>query len=228
MSTPRIPQLLRNPFPYCNRITIFILSLALGLLASCSQPKTEPVVELVTNKGTMTIQLHPDYAPKTVELFLQHVDAGFYNGTVFHRVIPEFMAQGGGFNENFERKEPLGTVVNESIGGLPNLVGTIAMARTSNPDSASSQFYINVVDNPNLDAREGRPGYTVFGIVIKGLEIAIEITKMPRGQHAGTGNRNAPNESVIISTAQRIKPARALEFEIPVPQFEATRAPEAP
>ncbi|HEY7772280.1 MAG TPA: peptidylprolyl isomerase [Marinagarivorans sp.] len=185
--------------------------------AGCSKGKTEPVVEFETTQGTLVIQLHPDYAPKTVDLFLKHVDAGFYNNTIFHRVIPDFMAQGGGFNEGFIRKDALGTVVNESVGGLPNVVGTIAMARTSDPDSASSQFYINVIDNPNLDARDGRPGYTVFGTVTQGVDVAKAITEIPRGKHSATGHRNAPNETVLITASKRLKPAPAMAFDLPAP-----------
>lgn len=204
-----------------SRATLLcVTALLVFASAGCSKPKTEPVVELETTKGNIVIQLHPDYAPKTVELFLKHVDAGFYNNTIFHRVIPEFMAQGGGFEEGFKRKEALGTVVNESIGGLPNVVGSIAMARTNDPDSASSQFYINVVDNPNLDARDGRPGYTVFGTVTQGVDVAKAITEIPRGKHIATGHRNAPNETVLITASKRLKPAPAMEFELPEPSPE--------
>lgn len=207
---------------------VAFIALTALLLCACTPSKTEPVVEFDTSQGKMIIQLHPDYAPKTVELFLKHVDAGFYDNTIFHRVIPEFMAQGGGFSEGFSRKEALGTVVNESIGGLPNIVGTIAMARTSNPDSASSQFYINVVDNPNLDAKDGRPGYTVFGTVIKGAEVAKAITQLPRGKHSATGHRNAPNDTVFIKASKRLKPAPAMVFETPIPTPTESAPQEAP
>lgn len=195
--------------------TLVLLAACLGL-SGCFGKK-EPVVAFETTHGEFLVQLHPDYAPKTVELFLKHVDSGFYDGVIFHRVIPEFMAQSGGFGETFERKEPLGTVVNESVGGLPNTKGSIAMARTSNPDSASSQFYINVVDNPNLNARDGRPGYTVFGTVIKGIEVPIAITELPRGKHIATGHRNAPNDIVKIIKAAQVKPRKALALATPKP-----------
>lgn len=199
-----------------NFVQIATLAIVGTLLMACGSKK-EPVVAFETNKGTFVVQLHPDYAPKTVDLFLKHVDAGFYNGVIFHRVIPQFMAQSGGFTENFERKEPLGTVVNESMGGLPNVKGSIAMARTNNPDSASSQFYINVVDNANLNAREGNPGYTVFGTVIEGIEVPVAITEMPRGKHIATGHRNAPNESVVIISAKQVKPRNAMKFDLTKP-----------
>lgn len=198
-------------------ISAFIAMVTALLLTGCFGKK-EPVVIFETNQGKFVVQLHPEYAPKTVDLFLKHVDSGFYDGVIFHRVIPEFMAQSGGFTENFERKEPLGTVVNESVDGLPNTKGSIAMARTSNPDSASSQFYINVVDNPNLNARDGRAGYTVFGTVIEGLAVPVAITELPRGKHIATGHRNAPNETVKILSAKQGKARRALEFDTPKPK----------
>ena len=182
------------------------------VVTGCEKPKTEPVVALETSLGTITLQLHPEQAPKTVALFLQHVDAGFYSNIIFHRVIPNFMAQTGGFKADFQRVEPLGTVVNESIRGLPNTVGSVAMARTSDPDSASSQFYINVVDNPSLNANGENPGYTVFGTVTQGLDIAIKITQLPRGAFASQGQRDAPNDTVTILAAKRLEPAKALVF----------------
>ncbi len=192
--------------------------LSLLLLGGCVTGPKEPVVLLSTTQGDITIQLHPEQAPKTVELFLKHVDAAFYTDVIFHRVIRNFMAQTGGFTEGFNRKEPLGTVVNESLEGLPNVKGSVAMARTQNPDSASSQFYINVVNNPNLDAKGQRAGYTVFGTVTSGLDIAIKITELPQGVHGRTGHRNAPNETVKILSAKRMKPAPALSFESSEPK----------
>lgn len=221
-------KLLQTTLQKTRLAVLGFVTLAALSLNACTQGKTEPVVEFETTQGKIVIQLHPDYAPKTVDLFLKHVDAGFYNNTLFHRVIPEFMAQGGGFKEDFSRKEALGTVVNESTGGLPNTLGTIAMARTSNPDSASSQFYINVVDNPNLDARDGRPGYTVFGTVTQGTDVAIAITQLPRGKHSATGQRNAPNETVLITASKRLKPAAAMIFETPIPTPAEAATEEAP
>lgn len=206
----------------------FLKPLTLGLalafmlltLIACSKSKTEPVVLFKTTQGDITIQLHPDYAPKTVELFLQHVDAGFYSDIIFHRVIPNFMAQTGGFKEGFARKEPLGKVVNESYDGLPNLKGSVAMARTNDPDSASSQFYINVADNLNLNSRNGRAGYTVFGTVTSGVEVAVNITELPRGNHIRTGHKDAPNDTVTILSASRAEPAAAIIFEQQPPKSQ--------
>lgn len=203
---------------------VALVALMSANLVACKKTKTEPVVEFITNQGTIVMQLHPDYAPQTVALFLKHVDAGFYDNIIFHRVIPNFMAQTGGFNEGFIRKEPLGTVVNESIGGLPNINGSVAMARTNDPDSASSQFYINVANNGNLNARDQQPGYTVFATVIEGQEVAPKITQLPQGQHANKGYRNAPNQSVIITSAKRIKPRAPLVFETPIPSATSKNA----
>lgn len=202
-------------------VTAF-LTLSSASLLACKKEPTEPVIELTTNQGTIVMQLHPSYAPKTVALFLKHVDAGFYNNIIFHRVIPNFMAQTGGFNDGFIRKEPLGTVVNESVGGLPNIKHSVAMARTSAPNSASSQFYINVANNTNLNARNGQPGYTVFGTVIEGQEVAPNITQLPQGQYASQGYRNAPNTSVIITSVKRIESRAPLVFDTPLPSAPAT------
>lgn len=202
-----------------HRTTLIACALlSLLLLGGCFKGPQEPVVLLSTSQGDITIQLHPEQAPKTVELFLKHVDEGFYTDIIFHRVIQNFMAQTGGFTEGFKRKEPLGKVVNESFDGLPNIKGSVAMARTQDPDSASSQFYINVVNNPNLNAKGQRAGYTVFGTVTSGLDIATKITELPQGTHGRIGYRNAPNETVKILSAKRIKSAAALNFESEKPK----------
>ena len=191
--------------------TLAVTALLL-ITTACAKTKTEPVVILDTDKGPITLQLHPDYAPKTVELFLKHVDEGFYSGVIFHRVIPNFMAQTGGYGEDFARLQPLGTVVNESYGGLPNITGSVAMARTSDPDSASSQFFINVVDNPALNAKGNEAGYTVFATVTQGLDVAKAITEVARGKYSANGHQDAPNETIHIKTASRGEPAKAIEF----------------
>jgi peptidyl-prolyl cis-trans isomerase A (cyclophilin A) len=211
--------------PYHSRIIKILSVAALIALTStsffgCNKAKTEPVVEFVTNQGTLVMQLHPDYAPKTVALFLKHVDAGFYNNIIFHRVIPNFMAQTGGFKEGFISREPLGNVVNESYNGLPNVDGSVAMARTNDPDSASSQFYINVADNPNLNERNGQPGYTVFATIIEGHDLVSNITNLPQGKYAPNGYRNAPNETVIITSARQVTPRAPLLFATPIPSAQ--------
>jgi cyclophilin family peptidyl-prolyl cis-trans isomerase len=210
-------SLLKKSLGIANKLAVTAMLLS---AVACAKTKTEPVVILDTDKGQITLQLHPDYAPKTVELFLKHVDEGFYKDVIFHRVIPNFMAQTGGYSEGFLRRVPLGTVVNESYGGLPNITGSVAMARTSDPDSASSQFFINVVDNPALNAQGESAGYTVFATVTQGLEVAKAITEAPRGEQVKYGHQDAPNETIRIKTASRGEPAKAMVFpeaEVPTP-----------
>lgn len=161
-----------------------------------------PEVELKTDLGTIRVALYADKAPATVENFLAYVDSGFYNGVIFHRVIPGFMAQTGGHTFDFQKKETREPVVNESDNGLSNERGTLAMARTSDPDSATSQFFINLVDNVRLDAKEDGPGYTVFGEVKAGMEVVEKIAAEPRGRYRSFPD--APNVPVRILTAKRI------------------------
>jgi peptidyl-prolyl cis-trans isomerase A (cyclophilin A)/peptidyl-prolyl cis-trans isomerase B (cyclophilin B) len=163
-----------------------------------------PQVELKTSMGTLVLELYPENAPLTVQNFVQYVKDGHYNGTIFHRVIPGFMIQGGGYNASFAEKPTRAPVKNEAGNGLRNATGMVAMARTADPHSATAQFFINVADNPMLDfrspTREGH-GYTVFGKVIKGMEVAQRIAKVPtgRGQPPHT---DVPVKPVIIETAR--------------------------
>lgn len=157
-------------------------------------------VEMKTNLGTMTIELAGDKAPATVENFLRYVKDGFYQGTIFHRVIPGFMIQGGGFTPDYAQKPTRDPVRNEANNGLRNVTGTIAMARTNNPHSATAQFFINVVDNGFLDhtAPTGRGwGYCVFGRVTKGMEVAQAIAELPTGA-AGPFPSDVPRKAVVI------------------------------
>lgn len=135
------------------------------------------VVIMETSKGNIEIELYPEKAPITVENFLKYVDNNFYSGLVFHRVISGFMIQGGGFNPDGTQKKTLPPIKLESNKGLSNLTGTIAMARTNNPDSATGQFFINTVDNLGLDYSPRDPGYAVFGKVISGMDVVYEIEK---------------------------------------------------
>lgn len=141
-----------------------------------------PQVELKTDLGTITIELFADKAPATVENFLQYCRDGFYNGTIFHRVIPGFVVQGGGLTFDYMKKETRDPVVNESDNGLLNLHGTLSMARTDKPDSATSQFFINLKDNTHLDPQGNKPGYAVFGRVIAGMEVVDKIVAEPQGR----------------------------------------------
>ena len=145
--------------------------------AGNSQPN--PQVVIVTNHGEITLRLFLDRAPITVENFLNYVDSGHYNGTIFHRVIPRFMIQGGGFSPSMAEKEVGPGIVNESKNKLHNVRGTIAMARTSDPDSATAQFFINQRTNLQLDWAPKKPGYTVFGEVTSGMEVVDFIASSP-------------------------------------------------
>jgi peptidyl-prolyl cis-trans isomerase A (cyclophilin A) len=165
---------------------------------------SNPQVILETSLGSITLELDPQQAPITVANFLGYVDSGFYDGTIFHRVIPGFMIQGGGFDEAMDEKKTGPSIKNEAGNGLSNRRGTIAMARTSVVDSATSQFFINSVDNFFLDHRNESTdgyGYCVFGHVIEGLEVVDRIAKVP------TGNlgyfQDVPQEPVIILSARR-------------------------
>ncbi|MFV8781856.1 peptidylprolyl isomerase [Microbulbifer sp. SA54] len=173
-----------------------VLSSALTAHAATNNPR----VELETDLGTIELVLYPDKAPKTVENFLAYVDSGFYDGTIFHRVIPGFMAQGGGYTFDFQEKTTREPVENESANGLSNARATIAMARTNDPDSATAQFFINLVDNSRLDGSTERPGYTVFGKVLLGMSVVQQIAAEPRGQHRAFPD--APNVPVRILKAR--------------------------
>lgn len=170
--------------------------------AKKEKKEANPIVEMQTTSGVIVIELFEKEAPITVANFLKYVDSGFFNGTIFHRVVPGFVIQGGGFTFDFQRKETLPPIKNESDNMLKNLKGTLSMARTPDVNSASSQFFINTQDNPNLDYRNKRHGYAVFGKVIKGFDVVQKIEKEPRGQHRA--NPEAPNFPVIIEKAKRI------------------------
>lgn len=158
-----------------------------------------PKVRMKTTLGDMVIELDRKHAPLTVENFLGYVREGFYDGTIFHRVIPGFMIQGGGFEPGMKMKTTRAPIRNEAGNGLKNLRGTIAMARTSVVESATCQFFINVKDNPFLDHRSETPqgfGYAVFGKVVAGMEVAEKIEKVPTG--ARGPHRDVPIEDVVI------------------------------
>ena len=185
--------------------------LALAFLVSSSVWAADPQVELTTSMGTIVIELRPENAPQTVENFLHYVKSGHYNGTIFHRVIPGFMIQGGGFNADMQEKPTSRPPIkNEAGNGLRNALGSISMARTADPHSATAQFFINVAENPGLDfrapTREGY-GYTPFGEVVKGMEVVQRIVKVP------TGNRpphaNVPLKPVVIERARVLDSAAA-------------------
>ncbi len=178
-----------------------------------STPKAEmpPIVEMHTNKGTIVIKLNQEKAPISVANFLAYVDAGFYNGLIFHRVIPNFMIQGGGFTPDLKKQPTQNPIKNEAKNGLKNLKGTIAMARTQVVDSATAQFFINLIDNDFLNHSPNSFGYAVFGEVIKGMDVVEAIAKAPterKGMH-----QNVPVEAVVIEKV--VRQVVAVEAEVP-------------
>ncbi|OGI63817.1 MAG: hypothetical protein A2W18_09075 [Candidatus Muproteobacteria bacterium RBG_16_60_9] len=168
---------------------------------------SNPKVRMTTNLGTIEVELDAKRAPKSTANFLSYVDKGFYNGTIFHRVIPGFMIQGGGFEAGMKQKPTDEPIMNEADNGLKNAGGTIAMARTSSPHSASAQFFINTVDNTNLNHSEKTVqgwGYAVFGKVTKGMDV---VKKIEAARTRTTGQfQNVPAKDVVIKKIERIKP----------------------
>ena len=165
----------------------------------------EPLVEVVTNHGTFVITLDPAHAPKSVENFLAYVDSEHYDGTIFHRVIPTFMVQGGGYDQQLEKKSTRVPVHNEADNGLKNTRGTVAMARTNDPHSATSQFFVNVADNAFLDhsAKDAHGwGYAVFGRVTEGLDVVDKIKAVKTGS-MGPFSKDAPLANVVMTQVRR-------------------------
>jgi cyclophilin family peptidyl-prolyl cis-trans isomerase len=187
-----------------------LLMLLLGLPGAAAIAADEvpahPYVEIVTTMGTIILELDGKQAPLTVGHFLQLVDDGFYDGVVFHRVIPGFMAQTGGHTPDLKLKEDARTIPNESGNGLSNVRGTVAMARTEDPHSANSQFFINVADNTRLDpakkALGGSWGYTVFGNVIQGMDIVDQIVNVATGPQASFA-KDVPVVPIVIKKMSR-------------------------
>jgi cyclophilin family peptidyl-prolyl cis-trans isomerase len=190
-----------------SRILIALFALLVSLHAGAADPQ----VEMKTSLGAIVIELYPDKAPLTVENFLQYVKDGHYDGTVFHRVIPGFMIQGGGFDPDFKQKPVRKPVRNEAANGLKNESGTIAMARTADPHSATAQFFINVADNVPLNFRFPTPegyGYTVFGKVVKGMDVVQRIVKVTTAPGPAP-HQDVPVKPVVIESARVVdtKPA---------------------
>ncbi len=165
----------------------------------------DPTVVVTTNHGSFVIALDPAKAPKSAANFLAYVDAKHYDGTLFHRVIPTFMVQGGGFDQQLEKKPVRAAIENEADNGLKNTRGTVAMARTNEPHSATSQWFVNVVDNKFLDhqAKDGAGwGYAVFGTVIEGMDVVDKIKAVKTGA-AGPFSKDAPITPVVIESVRR-------------------------
>lgn len=180
-----------------------LIAFALWLGLATPVYAVNPQVVLKTSAGCVTLELYPEAAPKTVENFLDYVLDDFYKGTIFHRVINRFVVQGGGYTPDFTRKDTRPSIMNEAINGMPNEPGTIAMARALDPNSATSQFYINLDSNKFLNYYPQFPhiaGYTVFGKVIKGLDVVKKIAAVPTGP-AGPFKSDVPIEPVIIEDA---------------------------
>ena len=179
-----------------------IVSVAWSGEPAPTEPSGHPTVEIVTSLGPLTIELWPGKSPQTVDNFLTLVDDGFFEGTIFHRVIPNFMIQAGGYDTALNYRDPPRTVANESANGMQNARWTIAMARHADPHSADSQFFINMNDNKHLDAEPGKPGYTVFGTLVAGREIAEDIELTDTGP---VGDKvSVPLEPIVIVSARRV------------------------
>ena len=187
-------------------LTFALLLLPLLAAFTVSAQGQNPQVVVKTSMGSFTIELYPDKAPQTVKNFLMYVDEGFYAGTIFHRVIDGFMIQGGGLDGTMTKKKTAAPVVNEAANGLKNAVGTVAMARTSEPNSATAQFFVNVKDNGFLDYRDSSPegiGYCVFGKVVQGMDVVERIKVVPTG--VKNGMSNVPTTPVVIESITRAK-----------------------
>lgn len=181
----------------CTTLTNAQGTLESEAITAAEKPgNTAVIVILHTNKGKMTLELYPDKAPVTVANFLAYAKSGFYNGTIFHRVMSNFMIQGGGMTKDMVEKPTGPAIVNESNNGLHNDRWSVAMARTDEPDSATSQFFINTRFNPRLDRIGGKPGYAVFGKLIEGMYVARAIGNSKT--HRRAGHQNVPLEPVII------------------------------
>jgi len=188
-----------------TRRALCICALGLASLAQTALAQEAPRVKFVTNAGEFIVEVYPDKAPKTVDNFLQYVRDKHYDGTIFHRVIGNFMIQGGGYDQRYIERRTRPPVEHEgrealAKGGPRNIIGTLAMARTNAPHSATSQFFINVVDNGFLDPTPQQPGYTVFGKVVSGMETVQKIRSVPTG-FGGPFPSDVPRTPIVIQSA---------------------------
>lgn len=194
------------------RLAGVLLALIMAPLASLAQSSDTPAaprVRVHTTAGSFVIELNHDRAPLTVDAFLGYVKQGFYNGTIFHRVVQGFIAQAGGYTADYKLKPTKGVVVNESGNGLSNLRGTVALARANDPHSGTSQFYVNLADNVDLNPRPTRWGYAVFGKIVDdkekddGMRVVDDIGHRPTGS-GGPFSNNVPVEPITIQTIELI------------------------
>ena len=188
---------------------VFIAVSAMFYVATNAQAEVAPQVKFATTAGDFMVEVYPDKAPKTVENFLQYVKDKHYDGTLFHRVIENFMVQGGGFDANYVQKKTRAPVQHEgrealAKGGPKNVIGTLAMARTNDPNSATAQFFINVKDNAFLDPSVQQPGYTVFGKVVGGMDVVQKIKVTPTGP-GGPFPSDVPKTPIFINSATLVK-----------------------
>ena len=185
---------------------ILLLTSTLSFATEKTMSDTPTKVKLTTNLGEIIIQLNAEKAPVSSANFLTYVNEGFYNGTIFHRVIPDFMAQGGGFDTSFNQKAVHAPIKNEADNGLKNTRGTLAMARTNDPNSATAQFFINLKDNTFLNHTGKNAsgwGYAVFGEVIEGMDVVDAMAKQPTGNRGG--HQDVPKTDIIIEKAEVVK-----------------------
>jgi len=185
---------------------MLFLTTTLSFATENKMPESSTKVKLTTSLGDIVIKLNPEKAPVSSANFLTYVNEGFYNGTIFHRVIPGFMAQGGGFDTSFNQKAVHSPIKNEADNGLPNSRGTLAMARTNVPDSATAQFFINYKDNGFLNYTSPTPngwGYAVFGEVVEGMDVVDAMAKQATGNRGG--HQDVPKTDIIIEKAEVIE-----------------------
>lgn len=202
-----------------RKLTLTSLFFSVFVLSACGKSDDTPVsttsapaapsasavtVVMQTSAGEIVLELDAANAPVTTSNFVSYVEDEFYDGLIFHRVIDGFMIQGGGFDTTMTQQPVRAPIRNESNNGLSNVRGSIAMARTQAPDSATAQFYINLVDNPNLDYRNGRAGYAVFGRVVSGMDVVDSIAKVRTGNRGM--HQNVPNDNVVIESVRLQQP----------------------
>lgn len=198
----------------------FLLMLAASLALAGTAAAPNPQVCLQTTDGKIIVELYPDKAPLTVKNFLRYVREGHYDNTIFHRVIPGFVIQGGGYTPKYEEKPTHDAIQNEAQNGLSNTRGSIAMAREFAPDTAQAQFFINLADNPKLDATKYRDGYAVFGRVVKGMDVVDRIAEIPTGP-AGPFERDVPQRPAIVEQAYLLKTPVKPEPVLPAAQSKS-------
>ena len=189
-----------------NLFAVLLVLTTIMPVSAYAAAADNPRVRMITSLGVIEIELDAKHAPDTVKNFMNYVENGFYKGTIFHRVIPGFMIQGGGFRPGMDEKVKGPAIRNEADNGLKNLAGTIAMARTPDPHSAAAQFFINTVDNPNLDYRDKTTqgwGYAVFGKVTKGMDVVKKIENV--STHTVGPFQNVPVKDVVIEKVELIK-----------------------